>query len=469
MVKKSKWWCIFIFAFTMVPHYGQQDTITLRFEEYLDYVKQYHPVVKQAQLGYAAGQAGVLKARGGFDPKVEVDYQKKEFKGTEYWDRLNTTFSIPTWYGIDIKGSFEQREGNYINPDETLPEDGLYSAGVSMSLGQGFWINERMATLKKAKYFQEQSLAEQDVQVNDVLYKASVAYFKWLKEYLDYKMYTDFLDNAEIRFKGVREVALLGDIAKIDTVEAKIAVRNRKLEMEQARLNLTKASLELSNFLWIEEVPVEVKPWVVPEQDVALKIDDALGIHQMQVDQFEAEAHPKMKSLYYKMKGLEVEKRLKANKLLPKLDVHYNFISSDFSGIQELDLDNYKGGFSFRVPLFLRKERGDLKLAKFYLSDIEFERDYTRVTLKNKITAVFREIESYTNQFQMISTITDEYALLLNAEERKFEVGESSLFLINSRESKLIDANLKKNELQNKLFQAKAELFKSMGVTNTTL
>ena len=235
--------------------YGQQDSLVLGFKEYLGYVKKYHPIAKQAQLNIAVGQANLMKARGGFDPKVEVDYERKEFKDTKYWDRLNTTFKIPTWFGIELKGNFQQSEGTYINPDETLPEDGLYSAGVSMSLLRGFWANERMATLRKAKYFREQSKADQDLQVNEILFKASLAYFDWLKAYRDAEVYQDFLQNAETRFQGVRESALAGDIAMIDTVEAKIAVRNRALGYEQAQVKLMKKSLELSNFCGLKRCP----------------------------------------------------------------------------------------------------------------------------------------------------------------------------------------------------------------------
>ena len=51
---------------------------------------------------------------------------------------------------------------------------------------------------------------------------------------------------------------------------------------------------------------------------------------------------------------------------------------------------------------------------------------------------------------------------MLNAEERKFSFGESSLFLINSREKNLIDSQLKAIELQNKYLKAKAKLFNSL-------
>jgi len=51
------------------------------------------------------------------------------------------------------------------------------------------------------------------------------------------------------------------------------------------------------------------------------------------------------------------------------------------------------------------------------------------------------------------------YGELLSAEERKFSFGESSVFLINSRENKLIDAQLKQISAVGKLLKAKSKLF----------
>ena len=449
--------------------YGQQDTVVLKFKEFLGYVKKYHPVAKQAQLTIPIGQANLMKARGGFDPKIEVDYNRKEFKGTEYWDRLNATFKIPTWYGIEIKGNFEQIQGEFTNPDEFLPDDGLYSLGVSFSLADGFWINERMATLKRAKFFREQSKADQDLLVNKILYEASLAYFDWLRAYQDAQIFRDFLQNADRRFQGIKKSALAGDRAVIDTVEAKIAVQNRALSLEQARVKLMKRSLELSNFLWLNDLPIELQPNVVPDSTVEDDVDETLEIMGRPLDSFTLENHPKIQSLKYKIDGLVVDKRLKANKLLPTLDVEYNFLTETPGNIGSLETNEFKGGVVFSVPIFLRKERGDLKLAKFKLRDAEFERDNALVEIQNKVIAIYRELDSYTTQNQLIANIVRDYNTLLSAEERKFSFGESSLFLINSRESKLIDAYLKQNEVQNKFFLTKAMLFKSLAINPVDL
>ncbi len=81
------------------------------YNEYLGYVKKYHPLVKNANLEISKAQANLMMARGGFDPKIEVDFSKKQFKDTEYYSILNSSFKIPTWYGIEIKAGFDNNEG----------------------------------------------------------------------------------------------------------------------------------------------------------------------------------------------------------------------------------------------------------------------------------------------------------------------------------------------------------------------
>ncbi len=454
---------------TLVMANAQQDTLLLGFNEYMGYVKKYHPIAKQAQLTISIGQANLMKARGGFDPKIEADYEKKEFKGTDYWDRLNASFKIPTYYGLEFKAGFEQAEGTFINQDETFPDNGLYSAGVSASLARGFWINKRMATLKKAKFFREQSKADQDLLVNQILFDAALAYFDWLQAYKDAEIFKNFLENAQRRFEGIKQSALAGDRAIIDTVEAKIAVQNRALGLEQTNVAFRNKSLELSNFLWINDVPVELQPNVVPDETPEGDIDTTLEIMGKPLDSFTLENHPKLRSLDFKIDGLNVDRRLKANKLLPKIDVEYNFITGTPDLLNSFSTQDYKGGVKFFFPLFLRKERGDLKLAKFKIQDAQFERDNAAVEIKNKVFAIYNELDSFIEQNRLIDRIVTDYNTLLSAEERKLSFGESSLFLINSRESKLIDAELKQNEVQNKFFKAKAKLFKSLAINPENL
>ena len=124
---------------------------------------------------------------------------------------------------------------------------------------------------------------------------------------------------------------------------------------------------------------------------------------------------------------------------------------------------NYKTGLTVSIPLFLRKERAELKLTNYKLDAVAFELQSTEVMLQNKLRAVQQEITSYGNQIDITQSIVSDYGTLLKGEERKFRIGESSLFLINSRESKLINNKLKAIDLEFSLLQSKGKLFRLMG------
>ncbi len=443
--------------------HAQQDSLVLDFDAFLARVRQYHPVARQARLVAGAGEAMLQQSRGGFDPKLEVDYSRKEYQGSTYYDRLNAAFKIPTWYGIEFKGQFEQNEGDYLNPSETVPADGLYSAGVSVSLARGLWANERMATLRKARYFEQQSEADRDLMINQVLFDASATYFDWLQAYRDEQVYSRFVANAERRLQGIRQSALAGEIAAIDTVEARIAFENRALGLEQARVRLREAMLNLSNYLWAEgDVPLELAGAVQPQADPG--VATGLGIDLYGPDSLNLTAHPKMLSLDYKIRGLEVEKNLKVNQLLPEINLEYNFLTETPDRISSFETQQYKGGLTFRMPLFLRKERGALKMAQFKLQDARLERDNARLSIRNKVSSIRYELASFERQNVLIGDMVANYERLLQAEDRKFSFGESSLFLINSRERALIDARLKANEVQNKFLMAQAKLFQVLAI-----
>ena len=462
----------FAFMFSSIG-FSQEPIETLEeilsFEEYLGYVKKHHPLMKQANLVLSVGEANLLKARGGFDPKIEVDYDRKSFKNTEYYDQLNATFKIPTWYGIEFKANFEDNTGTFLDSSLTVPEDGLYSAGVSFSLAQGFLINERMASLKKARFFREQTKANRDLLVNNLLFEASKAYFDWLEATNAQRIYVSFLDNAKIRLKAVERSVDLGDKAAIDITEARIALQNRELNLEAATLKRRKAALVISNYLWLNDVPLEVKDNVAPVNPEIATLETVLLLEGITNTTALVNSHPKLLSLDAKINELTVDRSLKRNKLLPKLDLQYNFLSTENNQLSSFNTANYKAFVNFSVPLFLRKARGDVKLANLKLQDANFERVSTSLNLQNKIEAVQAEIESLSTQNNLIDGIVTDYATLLSAEERKFFLGESSLFHINSREQKLIDSQLKNNKLVIKQLIATASLYNALGVSEPVL
>nr|WP_315140023.1 TolC family protein [uncultured Flavobacterium sp.] len=434
----------------------------LTYTEFLGYVKKYHPLVKNANLEINKAQANLMMARGGFDPKIEVDFSKKQFKDKEYYSILNSSFKIPTWYGIEIKAGFDNNEGIYLNPENTVPNQGLTSLGISVPLGQGLFINQRMADVRKAKLQMKLSQSERKLQAITVLYDASLAYFNWKKNFNEVKLYEAYNKNAGIRFKGIKTSIIEGDKPAIDSIEAGILVKNRRLNLEDSKLKLAKAKLELANFLWLENnIPFELSEELIPETQLEFTIQESLKTNDLLNTDFSITNHPKINALQSKIDILNVEKKLKANMLLPKIDVGYSYLSEP-SYIDNYQFQDYKIGLDFYFPIFLRKERGSLKLAKYKVQETEFALDIEKVQLSNKINAQRMEIESLQRQKELIKGLVEDHLTMLNSEERLFSFGESSLFLINTRENNLVSAQLSQIALENRFYVSNSELFKIM-------
>jgi len=323
-----------------------------------------------------------------------------------------------------------------------------------------------MAMLRQSRLYVKQAQVDKQILVNNILYNATVSYFNWLKTYNEKGVYEDFLTNAEMRLIGIKKSFEVGDKPAIDTLEARIALNNRKLNLEKSRITFVKSSLELSNYLWLNaNTPIEIKDRIIPDANTFDTIDLTLNTSGLDIESFDIENHPKLQSLDYKFQSLNIEKRLKLNNLLPQIDLQYNFLSQIPEVSRSFSTSAYKSGVNMSFPLFLRKERGDLKLAKIKLQDTKFEIQNTRLGLKNKINAISQELDSYIIQNDYTDIIVNDYSKMLSAEERKFFLGESSLFLVNSRESKLIDAKLKAIDIENSFFKTKAKLFNVLALS----
>lgn len=456
---------IYLFLFFSTVLIAQEKNLKeFTYNEYLGYVKKFHPLVKQANLKLTQAQALLLQARGAFDPKLEAVYNEKQYDEKNYYSIFNGSFKIPTWYGIEIKAAFDNNEGIYINPENTLPNAGLTSLGITVPIGQGLFINQRMADIRNAKLQQQLSEAERNLEAIEILHKASLAYFEWKKNHSEVILYEDYLENAKIRYEGVLKLIEQGDKPSIDSVEAGITVKSRQLSLENSKLKLQKSRLKLSNFLWLENnLPVELDETLFPEENLSNTIKNTLEINNL--TNFNIDNHPKINALDTKINMLKIEQQLSANMLLPKIDLSYNYISEP-SAFDNYQFEDYKIGVNFSFPLFLRKERAKLKLSKLKVQDSEFTLASERLSLKNKIESQQVEIASLEKQISINTELVDSYNIMLVGEDRLFTLGESSIFLINSRENSLVSSQINVLKLENEFYTAVANLYKTIANPN---
>jgi outer membrane protein TolC len=437
----------------------------LSFREYLGYVKKYHPLVSRANLEIDKAQAGLMQARGAFDPKIELDFDNKQFRGSQYYSILNSSFKIPTWYGIEVKAAFDDSQGIFVNPQNLGPNQGIATVGFSVPVAQGLFINQRIADLKSAKLQIQLSESQRRLLSLEVLYKASIAYFAWLKHFNEVEMYKEYLFYSQDRYKGVLRLIQQGDKPAIDSIETGIAVKTRELNLENAILKLNKSRLDLANYLWINDVPIETAENLKPEISLSNNIEAVLNTGDLFDTQDIIASHPKLRMMETKIGMLDIERRLKANYLLPKIDLGYYYLSEPLM-FNSFRNDDYKVGLNFSFPIFLRGERGSLNMTKLKLKETKFELQQERLEIQNKIDAQQVEKSSFRKQSGQISNLVNDYKKMLDAEERLFSFGESSIFILNSRENNLISAKIQQIDLENSFLVSNADLFRILATEN---
>ena len=62
------------------------------------------------------------------------------------------------------------------------------------------------------------------------------------------------------------------------------------------------------------------------------------------------------------------------NNLLPQINLDYQFLNNSSAPISQLNTSNVKSSFEGEISNFLRKERAEVKLSKFKLQDIDYEK-----------------------------------------------------------------------------------------------
>ena len=440
---------------------------TLTPDQVMELVRQYNPIAKQAGIQVQQAKARLLAARGGFDPVLSQRLSEKTFDGTAYYEYNNTELAIPTWFGVEVKAGVESLNGNRVNNSETTGSSNYI--GISIPLGRDLLMDKRRAVLQTARVMRDASYAEQQRLLNDVLLDAQKASWNWYKSYRILTVLNEAVAINEKRLMFVREAFKQGDRPALDTTEALAQLQQLLVQQQAASLELRNSQLELSVFLWTPEenpylLPDEISP-LLPGGEQAFEtqpipvLDSLLDVARKN--------HPELLLYNFKLQTLSIEKRYRFQQLLPQADLQYNFLQEGnrFTNTIKTPLfdNNFQYGLKMSIPLRLSAERGNYRNTKLAINSVRLEQDLKITQIENKVKAYFNELVNLGSQVALQTKAYSNYALLQRGEEIRFTIGESSLFLVNARENKRLEALQKLQELKAKLALARYQLSWAVG------
>ncbi len=434
---------------------------------FLEGIARNHPLVRQANLLDEAALAEIRQARGQFDPKLEGRFLRKSYDGKEYFNLLNPELKIPTLPGIDLKAGYERNTGIYVNGEDQTPAAGLRYIGLNLPLARGLLTDARRNALRQAQEARNLNTAEMRKAVNKIMFQATKDYFEWYSAYFQLLNHRLALQLAATRYEAVLRRIRIGELPRVDSLEAGIFVQDRQINLNQAFQDEQNARLVLSAYLWSDDgQPMELLPGLKPGLPGAwMQMPD-----EAQVNTWTEQAlqnHPELQKFQVKTRLLELDRRLAFEMLKPSINLQYNWLSAPNPALwYDSPVDrNYKLGLDFSMPLFLRKERGKLGLVKTKLLQNRLETDQISRNIRVDIASSRNQLLALTGNLQTQRQMVENYDKLLQAEIRKFGIGESSLFLINSREAKLIESRIKQISMEAKFQKERAALQYATGRT----
>lgn len=428
---------VFVLVCLASSLFGQSDSTLLTQNVFLQHVKEHHPIALVAGNNVQQAEQVIRTSKGAFDPVLFGGIDQKYYDGKTYYSTISTGIKIPTRLGVDFKVMGDWNKGEYLNPENRGPDNGLTYLGVEVPIGRGLFTDERRTQLRRAAVSFQQSQLERQLTLNDLLYQAGQQFINWQEQEAQLELALEGMELARIRLEQVKISAELGERPIIDTVEASAQYYNRVIDVEQRKLNALNSRLSIENYLWEQGViPLTLESFVRPER---LVVDAPMSLLSDSINQ-----HPMLSWYDYKLQDLQLERKWKIEQLKPQLNVNYNLLQTPQNLVSgNYAFTNYKWGATLYMPILLRKERSSLAITRFKIESTQWELQQKQRDLRTKQLQVRNEWNTTVLQAESSQSAAESFKQLADAERTMLQLGESSLFLVNAREQSYLSAQSK--------------------------
>lgn len=453
-MKKSNYFHFLLLSFCLIFSLKSvSQTITvLSYDNYLKNVLENNPIAKRAENIKEFGELQYKAAKGNFDPSINGSYENKHFNGSNYYSILNAGAKLPLYTAQNLKFGYEYGVGSNINPEQYTSSYGLPYVGLEVGLLQGMFIDYRRAEVLKSREYVQYYSAEKNIQLNGLLFESSLKYFDWLFSLRQLSLNNYFLDLARQRLIGIESLAIIGERAAMDTIEAAVLYQSRLLDFQNSQIENTKQNNDLASFNW-QTSANDFTTFYKASDTLEYYFEKAKSgiVKRLYQDSFSNPIIDKYSSF---QSILQIDNRLKRELIKPKLDINYNLLSNNPNSVSPVySQNNYKWGLDLSFPLFLRKARNEYKMSRINTQNNAFELSNKSNELNYKINALKQTISLIAEQLQNAERSARYNKQLVEAEKLKFDNGESSLFILNARENKWLESELKLTEYKLKFIK----------------
>ncbi|MDH4064695.1 MAG: TolC family protein [Acidobacteriota bacterium] len=411
-------------------------------DEVLVSVEQSLPLLERARRDVDLARGEAVEARGAFDLKVKAE--GLAVRGFYDNDRVKSVLEQPLApLGLNVFGGYRAGRGvfgPYDGKAATL-SDGKWTAGAELPLLRDRAIDTRRAGRQVADLGVEVATRGLDKARLTFFKDALAAYWNWVAAGRQLAVARDLLRLAEARDQQLADAVALGQTAPVERIDNQRAILQRRSALATAERLLQLSAIDLSLYYRAADgspvrAPADRLPSLPPppagsEPDESEEIQSALA------------RRPELQALRLKREQQQAELRLAENSVLPTLNLFSEVSSDSGTGAPNRAGSSFEAGVVFELPVQRRKATGKSLQAQAKLSgldqDLRWAEDQVRADVQDAISAL-RAARA------VLDVVTEELRVareLEGLERDRFQLGDSTQFLVNLRELTTADAALR--------------------------
>lgn len=416
----------------------------ISLQDILQSSNTYYPRVEEAIAKQAETGGRVQSATGAFDARLDADVNQR-ISGFYSGDSLDAKVIKPLPFsGAQVYGGYRRSNGSfpvYEGGFETQ-DGGEANIGFIFSLLRNRAIDAPRAELQDAKLEERVRGLEIMLTRLNVQMKAAQAYAEWVAAGQIVGVYKQLLQLAEERQKNLEGRKEAGDVARIILVENNQNILKRRAALNDAEQSFIRKTNQLSLFLRdAEGNPVRPARTGLPKSMPVPQLPDR---DQMDTTiENVVRSHPEIAAVELERERQQVQLQVGENALLPKLDLGVEVSKDMGQGPQTLEDTEGKAMLKVSIPLQTQFGEGKIAASKAGIKRLGEQARLLQDTLRAELQSLAAEL--YLNKSNL-DISADEVKLarkMQDAEKVLLDNGNSNLFLLNTREERLAEAEVK--------------------------
>jgi len=433
-------------VFGAVPAVAQ----VLPWNEFMSMALDRSGEVRIAEAKVREVQAKRMAAFAAFEPRLDLASEGKDYGNDLQYrlDRAEARVGLPG--GIDLVGGAAQATGAFINPERKTPVEGLVNLGISAPLGGALIFSDRQYAWNAASRDLEVEQAKRDRVERKLRLEAVKVYTFWQAQVEVQSAVDEAVAVAEERLRLVREAFRLGERSEMDTLEAYLSWVDRRTDASKQQSFSAAARANVERMLrGADDITADLSGAQPDSRPVILGFSPPASAEPQSLN-----GVPELAMVSSVLRRERLAVTTAWAQWLPAPYVDYRMLQWGGSTWNP-EAVQWKVGLA--LPLFNQKARADLAGAQARLRAAEAN----AASVHNEVEVLQRQlaqqVEALDSELKALLGAEAASYALLQQERRRFTLGESTMFLLASRETKYLEAVQKRTMASANLQSLEAE------------